>query len=51
MKDEELDRLRTSLLHAYDKPKTFSEKLATAMKNRIGAAKKIPAKKKSQEAA
>ena len=50
MKDDELDRLRTSLLHAYEKPKPLTERLAKALKDRIGAAQKLPTKKKSKAA-
>ncbi len=51
MKDDELDRLRTSLLHAYEKPQPLTQRLANAIKDRLGGAKKIPVKKKSRDAA
>jgi hypothetical protein len=51
VKDEELDRLRISLLHAYEKPKPFPYRLAQAVKDRISAAKKSQGKKKPKKAA
>lgn len=40
VKDEELDRLRTSLFHAYDPPRPLTQRLAKAVKDRITLAKK-----------
>ena len=48
--DEELDRLRTSLLHSYEKPQPFTYRLAKAVRDHIGVAKKGPDKKKPRAA-
>lgn len=50
MKDEELDRLRSSLLHAYEKPKPLTHRLAKAVRDHISAAKKTPVRKKPKAA-
>jgi hypothetical protein len=54
VKDEELDRLRTCLLHAYDPPKPLTQRLVKAVKDRITLAKKANDKvgaKKTKDAA
>ena len=56
VKDEELDRLRTSLLHAYDPPRPLTQRLAKAVKDRITLTKKAndktaAVKKKGKDAA
>ena len=48
--DEELDRLRTALLHVYEKPQPLPRRLAKAVRDRIGVAKKGPDKKKPRAA-
>jgi hypothetical protein len=48
--DEELDRLRTSLLHAYERPQPLPHRLAQAVRDRIGLAKKGSGKKKPRAA-
>jgi hypothetical protein len=50
VQDEELDWLRTSLLHAYEKPQPFSRRLTKAVRVRISAAKKALDKKKPKAA-
>jgi hypothetical protein len=46
VKDEELDRLRTALLHAYDPPASFTQRLAKAVKSQIAVKKKTVNDKK-----
>jgi len=46
VKDEELDRLRTALLHAYDPPESFTQRLAKAVKSQITVKKKTVNDKK-----
>lgn len=41
MKEDELEKLRSALLHSYDKRKTLARRLIEALRNRSQTEKKV----------